>query len=239
LKQPTGISILGEMVYITDNKNNRIVVFDTSGNYIRTIGESDGLKLPWDNQVDCFGNLFVVDVHNHRIVEFNPWGYQILTFGVKGDSPGQFKLPHGVALSKDGKYLYVCDTYNNRVQKFQMYLGSEEEYSGGIMSLEHAALSNYTLYQNYPNPFKKITEIRYQIADTEGKGQSVRSIELKIYDVSGRLIKTLVNEPKCSGIYKVIWNGRDENGRVVGSGVYFLKFEAGDYTEIKKAVLIK
>jgi len=239
LKQPTGVSVLGAMVYITDSKNNRVVVFDTSGNFIRIIGETERLKQPWDNQVDCFSNLFVADVHNDQIIEFNPWGYKLLAFGVKGSGPGQFKKPHGVAVSTDGKYLYVCDTYNNRIQKFQMYLGPEGKRVSGPMALGDANLLKiYALYQNYPNPFRKATEFKYQIAEVVSVNKKAE-VSLKIYDVTGRLVKTLVNEPKVPGIHTVRWDATDNNGRNVSSGVYFIKLNAGDFGETRKTVLLR
>ncbi len=247
LKQPTGISIFGAMVYITDSKNNRVVVFDTSGNYISTIGEGVALKLPWDNQVDCFGNLFIADVHNHRILEFNPWGDKLLSFGVKGDGAGQFRLPHGITLSSDGKYLYVCDTYNNRVQKFLMYFEPQKEYESGVMAMNDKPLKGFILYQNYPNPFREKTTIRYMIPDTgdgmgDGKSQKLKDenekVSLKIYDVSGRLVRQW-GEETIKQSAQIVWDGTDDNRRSVSSGVYFYKLNARNFSDTKKMILLR
>ncbi|MEW6686467.1 MAG: hypothetical protein AB1393_09740 [Candidatus Edwardsbacteria bacterium] len=116
------------------------------------------------------------------------------------------------------------------------------------------------LYQNQPNPFTESTEIRYQIADNRlqmtDKPSSVishqSSVSLKIYNVAGQLVKTLVNEvtppfppltptspsPQGEGrVRSVVWDGRDESGKPVAPGVYFYRLKAGDFTDTKKMVL--
>jgi flagellar hook assembly protein FlgD len=62
---------------------------------------------------------------------------------------------------------------------------------------------------------------------------------LKIYDILGREIKTLVNQEQTSGVYEVIWNGDDELGNKVSTGVYFYRIDAGDFVQTKKMMLIK
>ena len=62
---------------------------------------------------------------------------------------------------------------------------------------------------------------------------------LKIYDVLGREIKTLVNQEQTSGVYEVIWNGDNELGNKVSTGVYFYRIDAGDFVQTKKMMLIK
>ena len=62
---------------------------------------------------------------------------------------------------------------------------------------------------------------------------------LAIYDANGRLVRTLVNEVEGYGAHEVTWDGRDDNGATVGSGVYFYRLQAGKLTESKKMVLLK
>ncbi len=90
----------------------------------------------------------------------------------------------------------------------------------------------YKLDQNYPNPFNPITTIKYQIP--------VKSmVNLSVFDVSGRLIRTLVNENNDSGFHAVRWDGRDGRGNPVGSGIYFSRIQAGSYVETKRMVLLR
>jgi hypothetical protein len=85
----------------------------------------------------------------------------------------------------------------------------------------------YSLNQNYPNPFNPVTKINFEIPK-----QGL--VSLKIYDVQGREVRTLVNEVKAPGVYAF-----DFNGTELSSGVYFYRMEANGYTDIKKMMLIK
>jgi hypothetical protein len=95
------------------------------------------------------------------------------------------------------------------------------------------ALTN-SLAQNYPNPFNPMTTIRYSIRQSG-------HVSLKIFAATGRLVKTLVNEPQdpsTSG-FTVTWDGKNNNGQAVSSGVYFYKLSAKEYSKTKKMVLLK
>lgn len=85
----------------------------------------------------------------------------------------------------------------------------------------------YSLSQNYPNPFNPTTRFRFSIA-------GVCFVTLKIYDVLGREIATLVNEKKSSGVYEIEFDGKNLSG-----GIYFYKLTAGSFEETKKFVLLK
>ncbi len=100
---------------------------------------------------------------------------------------------------------------------------------------EKSAPEDLSLVQNYPNPFNPATRIQF-IASSE---QSSVPTTLRIYNVRGQLVRTLMNESKIAGTYEVIWDGRDDLGNEVASGVYFYKLKAGDYTEAKKMILMK
>ena len=88
------------------------------------------------------------------------------------------------------------------------------------------------LHQNYPNPFNPKTTIYYQLP-VDGE------VELKIYNIKGQKVKTLVNERLEAGKHSVVWNGRDSNGKRVGSGIYFNKLRAGNFQKVRKMVLMK
>ncbi|MEW6702139.1 MAG: M28 family peptidase, partial [Bacteroidota bacterium] len=96
----------------------------------------------------------------------------------------------------------------------------------------------FYLYQNYPNPFNPSTVINYTIG---GSQPSVRLwlISLKIFDLLGREIATLVNEEKPAGKYQISWNGEDNFGNKVSSGIYFYVLYAGDYVSARKMVLVR
>ncbi len=83
------------------------------------------------------------------------------------------------------------------------------------------------LYQNYPNPFNPNTKINYSIPQTS-------FVTLKVYDVLGREVATLVNEEKPIGNYEAEFNSKG-----MSSGMYFYKIEAGNFVKVKKMILLK
>ena len=88
------------------------------------------------------------------------------------------------------------------------------------------------LYSAYPNPFNPSTIISYDIV-----GNS--SVKLSIYNINGKLINVLVNEYQSSSNYSIIWDGCDNNGNTVESGMYFYILQAGDFVDTKKMVFMK
>ena len=91
---------------------------------------------------------------------------------------------------------------------------------------------NFELLQNFPNPFNPSTQIGY-VLEKDG------IVELEVFNVMGRRIRTLVNEHRQAGMYKVIWDGRDESGNRVESGVYIYQLRTTNNVVTKRMVLIK
>jgi hypothetical protein len=89
------------------------------------------------------------------------------------------------------------------------------------------------LMQNHPNPFNPVTQITYDVAVA---GQ----VTIEIYDVSGHRVRTLVSGPADMGRHVIEWNGQDENGSTVHTGVYFYRMSAPGYVSpAKKMLLLK
>ncbi len=97
---------------------------------------------------------------------------------------------------------------------------------------ERNLIAGYELQQNYPNPFNPTTNLRFRISD-------FGFVELKIYDLLGREMKTLVNEHLAPGSYKVQWDGRNDNGEDAASGVYVYSLKAGNFVGARKMVLMR
>jgi len=90
------------------------------------------------------------------------------------------------------------------------------------------------LFQNHPNPFNPTTRIEFLVP--EGRAQHVT---LAVYNVAGARVRTLVDGTRTPGRHDEVWDGRDSNGRLVGSGVYFYRLRTGDAVLTKKMVLLK
>jgi len=93
---------------------------------------------------------------------------------------------------------------------------------------------SFQLEQNYPNPFNSQTIIRFQLDNKESQ-----AVLLKIYDLQGREITTLVNENLAAGAYTANWNGRDYSNQPVSSGIFYYLLQVGDKREMKKMTLIQ
>lgn len=85
---------------------------------------------------------------------------------------------------------------------------------------------------NYPNPFNPETTISYSVKDKQ-------NVMLEIYNLKGQKVKTLVQEAKSAGTYQVKWDGTDDQAQRVTSGVYFYRMQAGDYTSVRKMIMLK
>jgi flagellar hook assembly protein FlgD len=97
----------------------------------------------------------------------------------------------------------------------------------------------YHLYQNYPNPFNPTTKIPFTVRGSWFVVHSPIPVTLKIYNILGEKVRTLVDEPKEAGRYEAVWDGRDEDGNPVASGIYFYQLRTGDYCQTNKMILVK
>ena len=93
-------------------------------------------------------------------------------------------------------------------------------------------VSATALIGNYPNPFNPETTISYSVKEPA-------PVKIEIYNTKGQLVRTLVNQIQPRGFYSEIWNGTDERGNPVASGVYMYRMTAGNYRSHKKMMLIK
>ncbi|MGK9476169.1 glycoside hydrolase family 78 protein [Melioribacter sp. OK-6-Me] len=92
--------------------------------------------------------------------------------------------------------------------------------------------ADFALEQNYPNPFNPETVIKFSLPKSQ-------FISLKIYNVLGQEVKTLVYREFQAGNHSVVWNGKDNYGNTAAAGIYFYKIDAGEFTAVKKMILMK
>jgi sugar lactone lactonase YvrE len=110
---------------------------------------------------------------------------------------------------------------------------------GNINALQGARLtdlnpvpSEFALRQNHPNPFNPETQIGYQLP-------LAGEVSITVYNLLGQEVRQLVNDIKAAGFYRVSWNGQDALGRSVGSGIYFYRIKAGQFSQTKMMILLK
>ena len=97
--------------------------------------------------------------------------------------------------------------------------------------------SEYALEQNYPNPVGEDTSIPYQLAESF-------DVTIKIYNLTGQLVRTLDEGYKVAGFYlsqdrAAYWDGRDDNGEMVASGLYFYHLRAGNFETVRKMAVVR
>jgi len=102
----------------------------------------------------------------------------------------------------------------------------------GEPTLDLSLPKEYSLSQNFPNPFNPVTSVNYSLPEAV-------HVRLEIYNALGQKVRTLVEEPQIAGYKTVHWNGVDDYGRGMASGVYFYRLEAGKYSSSKKLLLLK
>ena len=142
--------------------------------------------------------------------------------------PGYSDYATGVAVDEQS-YLYVTgSSYNGtdwdfRTIKYDRTVGIDELPASGL---------KLDLGEPAPNPFRLSIDICYSLAHSG-------LLNLKVYDVSGRPVKTLSSGIKASGYYAVTWDGRDDLGRAVAPGVYFIRIQAGNHTATRKLIRVR
>ncbi|MEC7936009.1 MAG: T9SS type A sorting domain-containing protein, partial [Candidatus Neomarinimicrobiota bacterium] len=102
------------------------------------------------------------------------------------------------------------------------------------MSSENESLlpAEFALHQNYPNPFNPQTRIRYDLPENS-------MVNITVYDMLGREVKTLVNQVQNAGFKSIIWDATNDYGKAISAGIYLYQIQAGDYIHTQKMVLLK
>jgi len=132
---------------------------------------------------------------------------------------------------------YSDEDFRLGFNALQMTMGTVAELAGGdiVTSVADDVImlpTSYRLEQNYPNPFNPVTHITYNIP-IAGK------VLIKIYNVRGQVVAKLVDEIQSAGIKTVAWNGKNDHGSTVPSGIFFYSIISGTFSETKKMILIK
>jgi hypothetical protein len=104
--------------------------------------------------------------------------------------------------------------------------------TSGVAGNKDGVPGTFELANNYPNPFNPSTNIRYGVPHDS-------HVSLVIYNVLGQKVNGLVDMQRSAGRYDVVWDGRDDAGQSVGTGVYFYRLQAGETVLVKKMLLLK
>ena len=95
------------------------------------------------------------------------------------------------------------------------------------------------LIGNYPNPFNPETKLYFNISTGQGKSEGTKRVMITIYNLKGQKIRTLVNNDYSAGQHSVVWNGKDDYGKEVTTGIYLYQLTSDDFSETRKMIMIK
>jgi streptogramin lyase len=222
---PKGVTVGPDgYVYVADSGNSTIQKFTRAGGFVTAWmlpygipGEGNRLGRP---AVTRDGLVYVPDIFGHKVAVFTIAGVFVETWGSPGSGPGQFNSPTCAVLDDAGS-LYVMDFWNHRIQKF----------GGNVTSVQASPNARLSVLDITPNPSHGPLRVRVTTRH-ETKGQ------VAVFDVHGRLVRRLLAGTVTSGGLILQWDGRDDSGSQVGSGVYFVRYR-GDRTVSQAFVILR
>ena len=207
--------------------------------------ESDSVLFP---QGILAGASFTVLVNGQPVDTF-PFGEPVqVSFPMKNgllrdlgllpEDLGAFFLTEDGGLDTTGISDVMVDTSGQTVYAsaghFSTVVFAKKSASPSAVDVRTVGPASLRLHAAYPNPFNPETTIRFDVA-----GSLQRKAAVTVFDVTGRRVALLFSGSCAPGSHEVRWNGRDDSGRAVGSGLYIVRFEAGDFIQSRRMVLLK
>ena len=187
----------------------------------------NSITLQWITESEINNLGFILD----RRTGITDW-IEIASFITHTELQGQGSVSHQTI------YAYTDDTVmDNEVYDYRIadvdYDGNKEYHSLQLMGISPASIpSTYVLHQNYPNPFNPTTQIRYDLPEDA-------LVNITIYDLMGRSIKSLVNSNQTVGYRTIQWDATNDRNEPVSAGLYLFTIQAGEFSQTKKMVLLK
>jgi len=195
---------------------------------------NEGIKIKWrtETETDNLGfNIYRSDTKDGKYIKVNA----TLIKGVGTDAtPHDYFFTDEDVVLGESYYYYIEDVdFTGKTNKSHII-----KITVGKQSVKtHLIPRQFVLLQNYPNPFNPETWIPYQLA-------SDASVTIKIYNAKGQFIRTLHLGSQTAGVYvsksqAAYWDGKNAIGQAVGSGVYFYHLKAGDFSAVRRMVIVK
>jgi hypothetical protein len=180
---------------------------------------------------------FISGVQSFFVNGFENWDYFVSwTSGTPDQYPESWwwinNSENVMALTYEDMNCEAAGNYDSTA--YALVLGVCNYIGLDLSQIENEASmpGSYYLLQNYPNPFNPITTLHYDLPENS-------FVNITIYDMLGRKIKTLINETQDASYRSIIWDATDNNGEPVSAGIYLYQIQAGEYMQTKKMVLLK
>lgn len=199
------------------------------------------LAVDWTAPSDlCIGNTTVTNgltlnyqISNTIIAPCNPSQYYIINSGgtVNMEVGNYILLKDGFHAKTGSSFVAKITASDDKKDDIGFVSTNEKTMISSINKTNHIP-AEYTLTQNYPNPFNPSTMIQYGLKENV-------NVKITVYDILGRIVKSLVNENQDAGYKSVIWDGTNNFGSSVATGLYIYKIEAGSFIDSKKMLFLK
>jgi flagellar hook assembly protein FlgD len=178
-------------------------------------------------------NVRAVDRGAELNAKFESTFPNVLVKVYRGEADGGLNDLVTQATSGNTTFKYVDQTaVPGKTYRYMIgVIDGEGEFVSPIQSFTMPGVKT-RLDQNSPNPFNPTTAIRFTLSEKQ-------DVTVSVYDVNGRLVRTLVSGTRETGSHTITWDGRNNAGATVSSGVYFYRLDAGKFSDTKKMVLLK
>ena len=248
-------------VYDRGNPENKQLYGQHDVNWIENGYPEQGSLILFNNGLDRpDGNYSSIDVITPIIEEnghysispdlpFLPeelsWTFSDNENFFSGRQSGAQRLPNGntlITIFDDNRIIevsllegiiweYILNDGSTGIPRAKKY-GIDYFNSNNLGELNNDLGQNFTLIQNFPNPFNPVTSIRYYLPEDA-------LVNITIYDLMGRVVKTLINDQQTAGYTSLRWDATNEAGSPVSAGIYLYTIQAGDFRQTKMMVLLK
>jgi hypothetical protein len=183
-------------------------------------------------QGSTYGDHYYVKVYNGTTWTVL-WDASALTGAVWTDYATPIEISLAAYAGQNIKLAWHADDPTDNLGLWYVWFIDDVSVAGTVANEDPIPTVNVTALNGcYPNPFNPTTTISYSVKATT-------PVSVEIYNTKGQKVRTLVNETKAQGNYNITWNGTDDHGTKVTSGVYFFKMNAGKFTSSKKMILMK
>ncbi|OQX96197.1 hypothetical protein B6I21_01680 [candidate division KSB1 bacterium 4572_119] len=215
------VPAIGDYVSLSVNNHNWA---NKKGNYTIDFQKSGAAGYSWEIVLDYSLNEPAAVLNLDFKQVFNvPDNWQIFLFDLSEDVAYNLKDNSSIKVATENK--------TNMRKSYMLVIGTEEYVKGNSNDIPLIPME-FSLHQNYPNPFNSSTTILFSLP------KRMKS-KVQIYNIMGQLVRTLVDEELRGGMHQIIWNGKNNNENILSTGMYFIRIEAENQTDVKKMLLIK
>jgi type IX secretion system substrate protein len=159
--------------------------------------------------------------------------FSVSTFDKEGDNIfNAWKLNEMYSYKRDSFYDFKSTDYPNGINNVSVEVTDNQYTNVQSWIVDIRPAKKYELAQNYPNPFNGTTTIPFEL-------QKDGNVNITIYDVLGRKVKTLINKPYAFGKHTITWDGTDAKGNDISSGIYLYRIKSNEYSKTKRLLLLR